>query len=142
MQPSSSSSANAETGAKKAEIDPVKRKPYDNISRELEASELDNPAVKKLLLDHIDRLEEEVRELSGYRKEYHQADKDRAILRNSASESKKSDIMLSVGWAALGFIPAAWSVSSQVTIAFAVVGLALVGAVVYMRFFESTGGAK
>ena len=89
-----------------------RRKALSTARRELSDKELLSPAVQKLLLDEIDRLEEDNTELSGYRGRFHEADKKAAILEQKGKISIAHEIIslscITVGGAALGYAPAVW----------------------------------
>ena len=44
-----------------------------------------NPAVHRLILNEIDRMEQETVELSGFQEKFHQADKDKAVLEEKSA---------------------------------------------------------
>ncbi|KQV51334.1 hypothetical protein [Duganella sp. Root336D2] len=91
----------------------VRRKALGSLRRELSDKELLSPAVQKLLLDEIDRLEEDNTELAGYRSRFHEADKKSAILEQKQATSNAHEIIslacVTVGGAALGYAPSVWS---------------------------------
>jgi hypothetical protein len=88
------------------------RRSFSKLRRELSDEELSSPAVQRMLLDEIDRLDKQVSELEQYRKSFYDADKRAAVLEQRTIRSLSSDIMfaicLSVGAAALGYAPALW----------------------------------
>jgi len=88
------------------------RRALASARRELNEAELASPAVQKLLLDDIDRLEEENTELRGYRSRFHEADKRAAILEQKGRTAVSREIIvlgcITVGGAALGYAPAIW----------------------------------
>src|SRR2546421_8204425 len=89
------------------------RQPFAKLRRELSEEELTSPAVQRLLLDDLERLDREVSELTTYRERFHAMDKRAAILEQSIKKSLASEIIfgvcLCVGAAALGYAPAVWS---------------------------------
>ena len=60
---------------------PKGKQAFQNITRELSDDDLKNPAVGKLLLNEIDRLEIENDELGDYKEQFHEADKKVAVLK-------------------------------------------------------------
>ena len=114
------------TGAEPTKLK-FRRKALSTLRRELSDKELLSPAVQKLLLDEIDRLEGENTELAGYRSRFHEADKQSAILaqkhRVSISQEVISMSCITVGGAALGYAPSIWSVqpTGALSLAFGVV---------------------
>lgn len=105
----------------------VRRKALTSLRRELSDKELLSPAVQKLLLDEIDRLEEDNTELAGYRSRFHDADKKAAILQQKQTTSIAHEIIslscITVGGAAIGYAPSVWASqpTGGVALAFGVV---------------------
>ena len=91
----------------------ARRRALASLRRELSDKELLSPAVQKLLLDEIDRLEEDNTELGGYRSRFHEADKKAAVLQQKQTISIAQEIIslscITVGGAALGYAPSVWS---------------------------------
>jgi hypothetical protein len=89
------------------------RQSLSRIKRELTDDELKSPAVQKLLIDDLDRLDRECSELLDYRERFHSTDKKVGILQEKLRRSISSEIISSscfvVGAAALGYTPALWS---------------------------------
>jgi hypothetical protein len=85
------------------------RRSFSKLPRELSEKELASPAVQKMLVDEIERLETECDELSSYRPKFHDADKRAAILEEKFKGKISIDILqtgcLTVGAAALGYAP-------------------------------------
>jgi hypothetical protein len=104
-----------------------RRKALSTLRRELSDQELLSPAVQKLLLDEIDRLEEDNTELSGYRGRFHEADKRAAILEHKSRVSAAHEIIsiscITIGGAAIGYAPSVWATqpSGYIALAFGVV---------------------
>lgn len=88
------------------------RKAFSSLRRELTDKELSSPAVQRLLLDEIDRLEEDNTELAGYRGRFYEADKKAAILEQRNSIRVAQEIVslscITIGGAALGYAPSVW----------------------------------
>jgi hypothetical protein len=92
---------------------PRSRRALGSARRELNDKELLSPAIPKMLLDEIDRLEEEKTELAGFRSRFYDADKKVAVLEQRQKISLAQEIVslacLTVGGAALGYAPSVWS---------------------------------
>jgi hypothetical protein len=88
------------------------RQSLSRVRRELSEDELASPAVQRLLIEEIERLEHESIELKEYRDHFHEADKRAAILEEKSKRSIAGEIIfgtcLSAGAAALGYAPAVW----------------------------------
>jgi hypothetical protein len=85
------------------------RRSFSKLPRELSEKELASPAVQKMLVDEIERLEAECDDFSSYRPKFHDADKRAAILEEKFKGKISVDILqtgcLTVGAAALGYAP-------------------------------------
>ena len=105
------------------------RSVFRNVRRELTEDELSNPAVKRMLLGDIERLEDENSALKNFENRYHEADKETAVLKEKLKNSNSGEILssvcLMVGSALLGLAPAVIGSSETsfgwVGLAFAVV---------------------
>lgn len=88
---------------------------FRNISRELEEEDLANPspAVLKLLLNEIDRLEIEKEEYKPYMKRFYDADRKVSVLEQKSRIALGGDIVfggcLTVGALLLGLAHGLWS---------------------------------
>ncbi|PLX89516.1 MAG: hypothetical protein C0618_01025 [Desulfuromonas sp.] len=114
-----------------ASVTPHKgRRAFINVRRELSDEELSSPAVQRMLIDDIERLEKEKFELSEYQERFHESDKRAAILEEQVKKSLSQEVVfgvcLTVGAASLGYAPAVWSSppSGWLAIAF---GIILIG---------------
>ena len=89
------------------------RRALSSLRRELSDKELLAPAVQKLLVDEIERLEEENGGLATFRGRFHEADKKAAVLEQNGKASVAYEIIsltcITVGGAALGYAPAVWT---------------------------------
>lgn len=85
------------------------RKSLSSARRDLSEEELSSSAVQKLLIDEVERLEDENQDLDYYREEFHKADKRASIFeerhRRVISQEIISNGCLVVGAAALGYVP-------------------------------------
>ena len=71
-----------------------------------------SPAVQRLLIEDLERLERQNAELQDYRVRFHAGDKRVAVLEEKTKKSLAGEIvfgvMITVGAAALGFSPSIW----------------------------------
>ena len=86
------------------------RQALSKVQRELSEEEIGSPAVQRMLLDELERLETEAIELREFKDRFHTADKDAAVLRERLRASPPRDGSLAVGAALLGLAPSLWSV--------------------------------
>jgi len=88
------------------------RRAFTKIRRELLEDELSSPSVQRMLLDELERLEEEKSSLIDYRSHFHTADKNAAILAEKLKANVSQEIIfgvcLSIGAAVLGYVPSLW----------------------------------
>ena len=91
------------------------RKAFSKLRRELSDEELKSPAVQRLLIDDIERLEKENGKLSHFQDIYHDADKQAAILKEKLKTHIAVEIIfgvcLTIGAALIGFSPSLWDPS-------------------------------
>ena len=89
------------------------RKATASLRRELSDKDMTNAAVSKLLLDDVERLENQVNELGNVQTQFHATDKRAAILEQKLNVSRSQEIVFAVcttlSGAALGFAPSVWS---------------------------------
>lgn len=103
------------------------RQSLSRVRRELSEEELASPAVQRLLVEEVERLERDCVDLREYRDRYHAAEKEAEILEERSKKSLSGEIIfgvcLSVGAAAIGYAPAVWGQppSGQIAIVFGVV---------------------
>jgi hypothetical protein len=103
------------------------RQSFSRVKRELSDEELSSPAVQKLLIEEIERLESDNDALSVYREKFYESDKKKAILEEKLQKNIANDIIfgacLTVGSAALGYAPSLWASqpSGQIALIFGVV---------------------
>ncbi len=91
---------------------PSSRKSLTNLRRELSDDELKSPAVQKLLIDEIERLEEEAATAKQYVPRFYTADKKSAVLEEKLTTARSSEIIhiacITVGGVSLGATSASW----------------------------------
>ena len=85
------------------------RQALSNVRRELSEEEISSPAVQRMLLDELDRLETEAGELREFKDRFYSADKDAAVLRERLRASVARDSGLAIGAAMLGLVPSLWA---------------------------------
>jgi len=82
-------------------------KPFQKIARELAADDLSNSAVHKLLLNELDKLEDQVASLQSVKEDYHKLDKENAVLKEKVKKNTAFELLyticLAVGSACIGF---------------------------------------
>lgn len=88
------------------------RKSFAKLRRELSDEELSSPAVQRLLLDEIERLDTERNELNSFRTKFHDSDKKASILEEKLKSKVSIEVLhvacITVGAAALGYAPSIW----------------------------------
>lgn len=103
-----------DTGTEPIELSKRKgRQAFRKVTRELSDEDLANPAVQRLLLDELDRLEVANEDLSSVRDQFHRADKRAAVLEEKLKVNVGFEILsggcLAIGAAAMGLSRALWS---------------------------------
>ena len=72
------------------------RQSFSRVRRELSDEELASPAVQRLLIDEIERLERDCSEFRDYRDRYHTADTKAQILEVRLKKSLAGEIIFGV----------------------------------------------
>ena len=110
---------------------PKSRRTLSRVRRELSEEELTSPAVQRMLIGEIERLDEERAELIDYRERFYGAERRAAILEEKTKASIASDIIfgtcLTVGAAAIGYAPATWTQQPTGWIFLILGGLLIIG---------------
>ena len=92
---------------------PKRRQSLSEVKRELSEDELSSPAVQRLLIEELERLDRQNAELQDYRARFHARDKLVAVLEEKINKSLAGEIvygaMIAAGSTALGFTPSIWS---------------------------------
>jgi hypothetical protein len=101
-----------ESGAYPVEAQvPKTRKALSRLTRELTEEDLATPGVQKMLIEELERAEEENTQLKNFREKFHAADRDNAVakqkLRGWSSMEMISTACIAVGAAALAYAPEA-----------------------------------
>ena len=86
--------------------------PYSKLKRELSEEDLKSPAVQRLLLAEIDKLEFKVSDYGVLRNNFHKIDKECSVLKEKAKSSKSSEILygfsLTIGSIIIGLSSLVW----------------------------------
>jgi hypothetical protein len=110
-----------------------KRQSFRNIARQLQPEELNHPGVVKLIIENLDRAEDECEDLKSYMEKFHQADVDRSILREKLKTNKSIEVAFAVGvglgCVIIGLAPTFWDATSRGPIALVVGALLVVGGI-------------
>jgi hypothetical protein len=132
-----------ETGSKPltAEESPKSNRAFSGVTRALSDEELDSPGVRKLLLELIQRAEEDISILKSFRDRFYEADKRNGILEQKLRTNKAAEAFsmgtLATGGTAVGLAPTFWSFPHGGGVFVLVFGIALilvaVGTKVYSR---------
>jgi len=88
------------------------RQAYSKVRRELNEEELLNPAVHRLLVNELDRMEEEVADHRHFRDDFYKCDKECAVLRGARTQHLAvqivKDVCFVTGGALAGIGPSLW----------------------------------
>lgn len=107
------------------------RKSFTSARRELSEKEYSSPAVLKLVLDDLDRLEDDKTELANFRDEFHRVDKSLAVLNEKIKSNLAQEVLslgcITVGAAAIGYAPNVWAAGGVTPFLFLSFGVLLVG---------------
>lgn len=99
---------------------PKGRRSFSRMRREMTEEELSNSGVQKIMMDDLDRLENEKSRLELFVENFHQSDKENAVLKEKAKIRVSSDILfgscLTIGSAAVGYSPVVNTVPDASTI--------------------------
>ena len=89
------------------------RRALSSLKRELSDDDLSSPGVQKLLLDYLERAEEENAKLKVFQEKYHQADKRNDVLEQKLKTNTAVEIVstgcLAIGAAAIVYAPVVWA---------------------------------
>lgn len=103
-----------DTGAKPVpQQAPKSRKTLSQLKRELSPEELSSSGVQKMLIENLERLDDENTEFRAFRNKFEDADKQLAVLQAKQKVRIGAEIItgacLAIGAAALGYAPSVWS---------------------------------
>ncbi|MEQ8811006.1 MAG: hypothetical protein RIE59_18180 [Imperialibacter sp.] len=106
--------------------------PYSHLRRELSEEDLTNPAVQKLIISDIDKLEAKILDLEEFQNRFHEEDKNKAILEEKLKKHNSHDILysfcLSAGSGLLG-ISSLFEVKDEGWIFLVIGGLLIIGGI-------------
>lgn len=107
--------------------------PYSRIRREISEEDLQSPAVQRILLGEVDRLQTQISDLELIKVKYHAADKQTAILNEKIKALTSHEVLygicLTVGSAIIGLASLLWA-SGYGLVAIAIGSVLVVGGVV------------
>ena len=110
------------------------KRAFQNITRELSDDDLTKPAVGKLLLNELDRLESENAELRNYREQFQEADKKVAVLQEKNKTHLATEIIsavcFTIGAVLIGYAPVLWKSQPSGWIALALGSILIIGGIV------------
>lgn len=90
----------------------VPNSPYSQIRREISEEDLASPAVQRILLGEVDKLQHKVETLEVIESKFHVADKKSAILEEKLRSVNSQDILysacLTIGSAIIGLSSMVW----------------------------------
>lgn len=101
----------------------IPKNPYSNLRREITEDDLASPAIQRILLSEVDKLENrflaledklknKTTELEELQKKFHEVDKERDILKEKQKISKSQEILysfcLAAGSVIIGFAKVVW----------------------------------
>jgi len=93
------------------------RASFRGARRTLTEDELTQPAVRFMLLDEIERLDERVSKLETFEDKFHIADKQAAVLNEKLTAVISIEVIhstcMAIGAALLGFAPSMWASDDQ-----------------------------
>jgi hypothetical protein len=115
-------------------VAPKTRRAFSKLAMELSQEELDSPGVQKLLLAEITRLEQENFRLSGFQDQFHEADKERDMLKERSRKSVFLEILyslgLTLGAALMGLTPSFNAAGADGWITLVIGAVMILGAVI------------
>ena len=143
QQPSAQEKSTASTPAavaSEATAAPVapsgRRQAFRDIRRQLTDDDLANPGVQRLILEELERAEEQCETLQTYVDRFYEADKRAAVLEAAASSEKTVEILFRVGvglgGTLIGLSPSLWQEGLPGVLVL-VVGIVLVGSTVVVQ---------
>lgn len=103
------------------------RQSLSRIRRELSDEELASPAVQRLLIDEIERLDRDCSDLQEYRNKYHTAYTEHRVLQERLKKSLAGEIIsgvcFSLAGAAFGYAPTVWNqqLNGEIAVSFGVI---------------------
>ncbi len=115
----------------------VPNSPYSGIKRVLTEEDLNNIAIKKLILSENDRLERRVLELEITEKKFHIVDKEKAVLEEKTTKNNSFEILysssLSIGSVLAGISGIFWDKQGYLLL---ILGLVLMAGGIFAKIFR------
>lgn len=110
--------------------DVIPSSPYTNIQREISEQDLQTPAVQRILLGEVDKLQNKVDSLELVQNQFHNIDKKAAILEEKLKSTNAHEILytfsLTIGSVIIGLSPTLWSTKNNHGIIALIVGAILI----------------
>ncbi|WKZ76120.1 MAG: hypothetical protein QY303_04325 [Vicingaceae bacterium] len=107
-------------------------RPYSRLRRELSEDDLANPAVQKLIISDIDKLEARISDLEDFQEKFYATDKDKAVLEEKLKGHNSHEILysfcLSAGSGLLG-ISSLFKIEEQGWIFLVIGGILIIGGI-------------
>ena len=117
------------------------RRSFRKVRRELNEEELSSPAAQRLILDELDRLEEENSVLQNVREDFHRVDKKASVLEEKLKKHNALDILSSAaliaGSLTLGYAPKVWNNADATGPLLLVVGVLLIAGGIWSKAARS-----
>lgn len=123
-----------DTGKDSREIEKnyIPGRPYSRLRRELSEEDLTNPAVQKLIISDIDKLEARISDLEDFQVKFYETEKDKAVLQEKLKGHNSHEILysfcLSAGSGLLG-ISSLFEMKEEGWIFLTIGGLLIVGGI-------------
>ncbi|THK35654.1 hypothetical protein EHS39_23820 [Ensifer sp. MPMI2T] len=115
------------------------RRSFQSVRRDLSEEELSAPGVQKMLLDDLERLEEELATAKAFRERFHVADKRAAILEEQLATANANEFLyngcLMAGSVLLGFAPNVWS-NGLVGLYLLIAGVIITGGALFSKWLK------
>jgi hypothetical protein len=130
-----------EVGAQPIAIQTPKARPaFSALKREVTDKELSQSGTQKLLLDNLERAEEENTALKSFRDKYYETDKKLAVLEEKFKTNTAAEILslgtITIGAAILVYVPELWDEQPAGWFAL-VIGFVLVGVGIFAKWTRS-----
>jgi len=106
-------------------------RPFEKLARDISEDELRHPGTVRMILNLVDGLDREVKELRGYRDRYYSADKRVAVLESQLRQASTVDILFTVciglGVGLMMFAPTTQGMGIVITLEAIGLGLVVTG---------------
>ena len=103
-----------------APTEPVGRRAFVGVRRQLNEEDLQGGGVPKLLLDDLERAEAQCEQLSACRDKFHAADKRASVAEEKLKVNKSIEIGfgagIAIGGILIGLVPSVWNMPARSTI--------------------------